>query len=619
MDRRTLSIAGIVLAVVLFAALNTWGALTLRPLRADLTENRQFTLSGGTRRLLAEMEEPVTLRLYVSGSLREANPFLATYADRVKDTLDAYARASRGRLTVELIDPEPFSVEEDRAVGFGLQAISLENGQTAYFGLAGTNSTDDVSVLPVLSPERERFLEYDLSRLVYDLAHPEKPVVTLIANLPLAGDPANQYRPWQVYEELRQFFDLRLTGGEISEIEPETQILVLVHPQDLPERTLFAIDQFVLRGGRLVLFVDPHSEAAAIRQPRAGVTPTGSNLPKLLQAWGVELVADRVVGDPQMARQVQFPVEGRNQIVEYLPWLSVTGDGLSGASPITAELRTVNLASAGWLRPVDDATTTFSPLVTSSANAEAIEADRVRFVPDPIGLIRDYQRGGVPLVMAARITGPAKTAFPDALPEGVEAPAERLSEARVPIDIVVVADTDLLDDRTWLMPQNLFGQEVSVPVGDNADFVANALDHLIGSSVLSDLRGRDVTFRPFTKVAEIRRAAETQYRAKEQELSRKLAELQRKLGAMEVDGGEDAALLTAEQRAEIERARVELLATRRELRDVQHALRQDIESLRDRLRFANIAAVPILVGLVAVILALARRVRFRRRFDAATG
>lgn len=619
MDRRTLSITGIVLAIVLFVALNTWGALTLRPIRADLTENRQFTLSDGTRRLLAEMEEPVTLRLYVSRSLREANPFLATYADRVKDTLDAYATASRGRLTVELIDPQPFSVEEDRAVGFGLQAIALEGGQAAYFGLAGTNSTDDVSVLPVLSPERERFLEYDLSRLVYDLAHPEKPVVTLIANLPLAGDPANQYRPWQVYEELRQFFDVRLTGGEISEVDPETEVLVLVHPQDLPERTLFAIDQFVLGGGRLVLFVDPHSEAAAIRQVRAGVTPTGSNLPKLLQAWGMEMVADRVVADPQAARQVQFPVEGRNQIVEYLPWLSVTGDGLSRESPITAELRTVNLATAGWLRPVDNATTSFVPLITSSADAEAIDVDRVRFVPDPIGLIRDYQRGGVPMVMAARVSGPARTAFPDALPEDVEAPAERLMEAKVPIDIVVVADTDLLDDRTWLMPQNMFGQEVNVPVGDNADFVANALDHLIGSSVLSDLRGRDVTFRPFTRVAEIRRAAEAQYRAKEQELSRKLAELQRKLGAMEVEGGEDAALLTAEQRAELDQARVELLATRRELRDVQHALRQDIESLRDRLRFANIAAVPILVGLVAIILALARRVRFRRRFDAATG
>jgi ABC-type uncharacterized transport system involved in gliding motility auxiliary subunit len=619
MDRRTLSIAGIVLAVILFVALNTWGSLTLRPIRADLTENRQFTLSNGTRELLAGMQEPVRLRLYVSGSLREANPFLATYADRVADMLDAYANASAGRLTVELVDPEPFSVEEDRAVGFGLQAIGLEGGQSAYFGLAGTNSTDDVAVLPVLSPERERFLEYDLSRLVYDLANPDKPVVALISSLPLTGDPANQYRPWRVYEELGQFFDLRYTGGEISEIDPEAKLLVVVQPQELPPRTLFAIDQFVLRGGRAVVFVDPHSEAAAARQQRPGAGSTSSDLEPLLRAWGVELVADKVVADPQGARQVQFPVGGRQQVVEYLPWISVTEHGLSREQPITAELRTVNLASSGWLKAVEGAGTTLTPLITSSADAEAVDADKVRLIPDPIGLIRDYQRGGVPMVMAARLSGPAKSAYPDALPEGVEAPAERLTEAKEPIDVVVVADTDLLDDRSWVVSQSMFGQSVDIPVGDNADFVANAMDALIGSSALADLRGRDVAFRPFTRVAEIRRAAEQQYRAKEQELTGKLGELQQKLGSMRVEDAEGGALMTEEQRKEVDQAKIELLDTRRELRNVQHALRSDIVGLRDTLRFLNIAAVPILVALVAIGLALVRRARFRRRFDATAG
>lgn len=619
MDRRTLSIAGIVLAIVLFVALNTWGSLALRPVRADLTENRQFTLSTGTLELLADMEEPVTLRLYVSGALRDANPFLATYADRVKDTLDAYASASRGLLTLQLVDPEPFSVEEDRAVGFGLQAIGLESGQTAYFGLAGSNSTDDVAVLPVLSPERERFLEYDLTRLVYDLANPDKPVVAMVSSLPLTGDPSNQYRPWRVYEELSQFFDIRFVGGELSEIDPEARLLVVVQPQDLPARTLFAIDQFVLKGGRALVFVDPHSEAAAARQQRPGAVPTSSDLIPLLGAWGVELVPDKVIGDPIGARQVQFPVGGQQQIIEYLPWIAVTESGLSRDEPITADLRTVNLASPGWLKGVEGATTTLVPLITSSADAQAIEGDAVRLIPDPIALIRDYQRGGVPMVMAARLGGPAKSAYPDALPEDVEAPAERLLESASPIDVVVVADTDLLDDRSWVVTQSMFGQPVDIPVGDNADFVANAMDHLVGSSTLSGLRGRDVAFRPFSRVTEIRRTAEQQFRAKEQELTGKLDELQQKLGAMEVEDAEGGALLTSGQREEIDRAKIELLDTRRELRDVQHALRSDIVGLRDTLRFVNIAAVPILVALVAIGLAMARRARFRRRFDALAG
>lgn len=618
LDRRTLTGLGVVLAIVLFVALNTWGALTLRRHDLDLTENRQFTLSESTRELLAEMKEPITLRLYVSKAVRDGNPYLATYAARVHDTLKAYAAAANGKITLDYIDPEPFSPEEDRAVGFGLEPVTLDAaGTSGYLGIAGTNATDDVDVLPVLSPDRERFLEYDLTRMVYNLANPEKPVVAMISGLPLNGDPALQHRPWQIWEQLSQLYDIRWMGGEIASFDPDVKLVVLVHPQNLPDKTLWAVDQLVLRGGKAMVFVDPHSEAAAMRTrtPMPAAAPSG--LDKLLNAWGVEQVPGKVVADPRFARQVQYPSGGRPQVVDYLPWLSLDRDALSQSDLVTSELQRLNLASAGLLKARQGATTEFLPLVRSSEAAQAIDVDRVAMFPDPIAIRRGYKPEGERLTIAARVTGPARSAFADALPTGVEAGADRRLDSDGPISVVVVADTDLLDDRTWIASQNMLGQTVAIPVADNAGFVANALDFLAGSEALAGLRGREVTFRPFTKVAEIRRAAEEAYRAKEQELVQKLQDLQKKLAALEVGKGEEGALVSARQRDEIEGFRTQILETRQELREVQHALRKDIEELRDTVRFANIAAVPILVAVLAIVMAVVKRVRFRRRFDAA--
>ncbi len=616
-DRRRLTIAGIVLAVILFVALNTFGSLALRGWQLDLTENRQFTLSPGTVQLLGEVKEPITLRLYASRALRSSNPFLGSYADRVHDMLHTYADAAHGRITVEYIDPEPFSPEEDRAVGFGLDPIPLDNGASSgYLGIAGTNSTDDVDVLPVLSPDREPFLEYDLTRMVNNLAHPDKPVVALLSSLPVDGDPAMRGQPWQVMQELRQFFDVRVLGGDIGKIDDDVAALMLVQPQGLSDQTLYAIDQFVLRGGKALVFVDPDSEAQAIRQSQGGMPgDTASNLPKLFQAWGVDYTPDTVVGDPQAARQVSYPSRGREQIVDYLPWLSLDRSHLAADDVITAELNRINVATAGALAAHAGASTSFVPLLRSSPDAMAIEADKVRMFPDPLALLRDYKPGGKELVLAAHVSGPIKSAFGDKPPEGVAATGTHLTESAAPAQLVIVADTDLLDDRNWLSSQSMMGQSVAVPLADNASLVANALDYLVGSDALMGLRGREVTVRPFTTVAEIRRASESAYRAKEQELLQRLGELQDKLSSLKVSETEDISLLGEAQRKEIEGFRSQLLETRRELRDVQLALRQDIEQLRDRTRFFNIAAVPLLVAVLAIVVAVIRRIRYRRRFD----
>lgn len=615
-DRRALAILGIVLAVVTFIALNIFGTLSWRHLRLDLTERLQFTLSDGTEKLLAEIEEPITLRLYASRSLRDANPFLGTYADQVHDLLKTYADTANGRITVEFIDPEPFSPEEDRAVGFGLQGISADGGATTgYLGIAGTNSTDDVDVIPVLSPEREGFLEYDLTRMVYNLAHPEKPVIALISSLPINGDPAMQYRSWAVFEELGQFFEVRTLGGDVEALDADVDLLMLVHPQGLSEKTQYAIDQFVMRGGRALVFVDPHSEAQAVRQQQPGVPgDTFSSLDRLFGSWGIGFATDQVVADPNAARQVAYPSGGREQIIDYLPWLSLDRTALNPDEVVTAELNRVNLGTSGFLTRREGATTTFTPLVSSSPAAAAIAADKVRMFPDPFAIIREFQPGDEPLVLAALVGGDLKSAF-ETPPEG--ATGEHLAQSQTPARLIVVADTDLLDDRNWLANQSMLGQQVTIPLADNAGFVANALDTLSGSDALTALRGREVTLRPFTKVAEIRRAAETQYRAKEQELLQKLGDLQQKLGSLQVTETGDAGLVSAAQEQEIEGFRSQLLDTRRELRDVQHALRKDIEDLRWWTAFANIALVPLIVAALAIVLAVIQRIRYRRRFDAA--
>ena len=654
-ERSKATVGALVLAMVFFLSLNVFSGLSLRSLQLDLTENRLFTLSDGSREILSSLVEPVTLRLYVSEHLTEASPFLATYATRVRDLLDAYARLAGGKLQLEVISPSPYSAEEDRAVGFGLQGIVIEaGGDPGYFGLAGTNSTDDADVIPLFSPDREQFLEYDLTRLVYNLAQPEKPVVALLSGLPMNGDPRRQFTPWEVVGQMRQFFDVRVLGGEVSVIDPGVEVLMVVHPRDFAEKTLRAIDQFVLGGGKALIFVDPHSEADSSGRAAQGLPPSmKAEFPMagLFAAWGIEMVPRKVVGDAWAARTVSFPQGGRNHVVNYLPWLSLKSENLNSEDVVTGELNIVNVGTAGILRPLADAETTVVPLLASSTESMAIDLGRVRSFPNPLQLLTDFRADGESLVIAARINGPAKTAFgdgeksevgepeanggaeisdgdeaEDALAEihpAQEAAAENphffLTESRGSINVIVVADTDLLSDNTWLRLGNFLGQNVALPVADNANFVVNALDNLTGSGALISLRGRDVSARPFTTVQDIRIQADARYRATEQELTQKLRDLETKIRQLQVTEGPEGTsiLLSDAQREEIEAARLEMIDVRRQLRDVQYKLRQDIEDLETRLKFFNIAGVPILVAIIAVVLAGVKRARFRRHY--ATG
>jgi ABC-type uncharacterized transport system involved in gliding motility auxiliary subunit len=639
MNRGTLTVVGVALAIVCFLAVNLFSTLELGAARLDLTENGLYTLSDSTAAMLKGMKEPVKLRLYSSRQLLESNPALKPYAARVREMLASYEKLSGDRISLEIIDPEPFSPEEDRAAAFGLRGVPYDaTGNRGYFGLVGTNTTDDTSTLPFLAPDREAFLEYDLTRLVYDLAHPDKPVIALLDGIGINGGPQSNYRPWQIYAQMQQFFDIRIMAGDIDKIGDDVKALVIVHPHDFSDKTQFAIDQFVLRGGPAMVFVDPLAENMQRNAQMGGPPPNvASNLDRLMKAWGVALSPDKVVGDRRAAMQVQAMSNGRAVITQYLPWLTLGKDALDQNDVVTGQLEVLRLFSAGALVQLPGATTKLVPLVQSSPDSMLIDAQQLQMMPDPAGLMNAFQPSGLSYPIAARVSGPAKSAFPDgppAPPQAADAdgtstgtaaattePAvPALKESSQPINLVVVADVDMLSDEAWLNIQQGGDAQLAAPIAHNADLVINAIENLAGGAALANLRGRGLSSRPFTTIDRIRSEAEAKYLATQEELSKQLEGAQKKLASLEADpkaGAGGAVLLTAEQQETVRTFRNQVLTLRAQLREVQRALQQDIEQLQNWVMLADIAAVPAIVAIVALIVALWRRARRQRRAVAA--
>jgi ABC-type uncharacterized transport system involved in gliding motility auxiliary subunit len=601
--------------------------------RIDLTAEKLYTLSRGTRVTLAHIDEPITLRFYYSTRLGGTIPAYGVYAQRVRELLDQYVAEAHGKLRLEVLNPEPFSDVEDRAVASGLQGVPLNaQGEQIYFGLAGTNSTDDRQIIPFFAPERERFLEYDLTRLIHALVFPKRTVVGLISSLPLDAPaspelPGRQGHPLAFLEQLRQLDDVETLPATLTSVPAGTDVLLLVHPQDLAPQTLFAIDQYVLHGGKAIVFVDPISEQQA--RSAAHGQPTASDLPKLFHAWGVRLLPQTVAADRRDARRVVVPAPGGNgagQAMDYIAWLNLRSANLNHDDVITSSLRQITMASAGILEPVTGASTRFEPLITTSTDAMKLPVDQVSAsVPDVAGLLTRFKSDNKRYVLAARITGPIKTAFPDGPPKAAagntlgSAPAEIIRQSVQPANIVVVADTDMLDDRFWARSEDFYGQHIAVPAANNADFVANAVDALAGGNELISLRSRGTSARPFAVVQQIQQAADDRYAAEQQALERKLKETQAKLRDLTSgDQGGQRAALSAEQARTIDQFRSDMLTVRRELRGVQAALRQDIERLKAILEFFNIALIPIIVAATAIVLGSFRLRRWRaatkRRF-----
>ncbi|MGH7093115.1 MAG: GldG family protein [Stellaceae bacterium] len=599
--------------------------------RLDLTQDHLYTLSRGTRLTLAKIAEPITLRFYYSTHLGDSLPGYGVYAARVRQLLDQYVIAAHGKIRLEVYNPLPFSSEEDQAVGFGLQGVPLNQaGEQVYFGLAGTNSTDDIQVIPFFSRDRERFLEYDLTRLIHTLAFPKRTVVGLLSSLPLEGDPMAAMRglaarPMAVIDQLRQLDDVDDLTTALTSIPAGIDVLMVVQPQNLPDKALFAIDQYVLKGGKALIFVDPYSElqaslAGRAQNPKAS---NASNLEPLFKAWGVRLVPNVVAGDRGDARRVGVPVPGRAPVpMDYVAWLNLRPPNLNRTDPITADLDRINVATAGILEPIAGAKTRMVPLITTSRDSEKIPVAKVEGLPNVGELLTHFRPGDTRYIIAAHVTGMVTSAFPggppDAGPPSPHIPKSArphyLKKSAVPINAVVVADTDMLDDRFWAQTRDFYGQRVVVPNAGNGDFVENAVEVLAGGEDLVGLRSRGSSARPFVVVERIQRAADEQYAARQQALQQKLKETQAKLRNLTGGGGGNPpATLSPEQTRTIAQFRADMVATRQQLRAVQAALRRDISRLKLLLEFADIAMVPILISAIALVAAALRIKRRRRR------
>jgi ABC-type uncharacterized transport system involved in gliding motility auxiliary subunit len=641
LSRRAAAIIALISAAVLFVAINVIAGHVLRASRLDLTQQHLYTLSDGSKKTLERIDEPITLRFYYSPRLGDEVPSYGVFAQRVREMLEEYAALAKGKIKLELLDPEPFSPTEDRAVAFGLQGVPLDQGgEQVYFGLAATNSTDDQQVIPFFQPDRERFLEYDLTKLIHSLAFPKKTVVGLVTSLPLEGDfmaalQGKPLEPYTIVDQLRQLYELRTLSTDFDAVPADVDVLMIVHPQNLAEKTLYAIDQYVLKGGKALIFVDPDSETQASHANRmtgAG-GPTASNLDKLFTAWGIELEKGKVAGDRRNARRVNIGTSSHAQPVQYVAWLALKEDNLNHDDPITGDLSQLNLATAGILKPLAGAKTRFEPLVTTSTDAEEIPVEQVQGMPDVVGLLNDFKSGNAKLTLAARITGPGETAFPDGPPkppkdekekdkdqkpatDAAKDAAPQVKVAAQPINLVVVADTDLLDDRFWVQVQDFFGQRVAVPTAGNGDFVANAIDVLSGGSELMGLRTRGTSARPFEVVQEIQRQADARSQAREKDLEQQLKDTQAKIKELQgKEGPGGNVTLAAEQSQALDNFRTQMLQIRAQLRQVQLDLRQDIDRLKAALEFFDIAFIPILVALAALVLGVVRVRRRKRRAE----
>lgn len=647
-------IAGIAIAVAIFIALNA-GLSTVTGIRLDLTQDRLFTLSDGTERILKRIDEPVELELYVSQRLVEEVALYGIYATRVRDIVNEFAAVSNGKVTVVERDPIPFSETEDTAVSAGVQGVPIDaGGERVYFGLVA-RAGEKAESIPFFQPAREAFLEYDLARIVEGLTLQRKPVIGIVTDLPMFGgfDPRSQEKRWMLIDGIEESFEVRNIFDIEADLNEEIDVLFMAHSTRLKDKQLYVIDQFLMRGGRALLMVDPYSEIAALNTLSGRPISRHSTLNRLMEKWGVSVVEKMVASDITLARMVNAGTADNIRPAPYLLWPSFKGVNINTTDAVTRDITSVNMGSPGSIIVADDAAVQVETLIETTEKSHLFDSEIINpREPNILEFVEKFQADGKKLITAVRISGEIDSAYPDGAPKpepkpeeaakpGEEAPADaavpatppataetaeeepkqpHIARSARPLNVVLIADTDMLETRFWATEQEFFGQRVLKPFANNGDLVINALENLAGSGDLITLRSRGTAQRPFTRVEALRVAADEQYRAREQALATRLQETQTKFdeaqqkASAETTPGGAAPVLSAEQKAaletELETLRGDLLGTRKELRDVQLKLREDIESLDSKLRFINITLVPVLVAIFAILLGI---FRMRRR------
>ena len=610
----------ILLAIVSFISFNVLNKNFFKNLRFDLTRSNVYTLSSGTKSILESINEPLDFKLFYTKQIGDINPVYQNYYDRVKETLEQYVLISNNKIKLKIFNPKPFSNEEDKAVEYGLQGVEILAGVYGYFGLIASNSTDDEEKIVFFQPDRSSFLEYDLSKIVTNLANPNRRIVGLYTDLPMLGtfnplaksQDAAAAPPWAVYNQMKEFFEVKRIHEKTRIISEDLELLMLVHPKKIPERLIYMIDQFVLKGGKLLVFIDPNSESESF-SPEANQSSddkNSSSLSELLDRWGVKLVEDKIVGDLLSARRVEIGTSDQPSVTDYLAWLDIKKDHMDSSHQVTSKVQRLTFATSGFLENSNkNKDIDFKRLVWSTTQSMKIDASEV-IAPDPTTLLRNFVPENEELTLAAEVKGNFVSNFPNGPPDTGKKDEfdknKHINKSIKPSTLIVVGDADMLYDEYWLRYEQ--SGEV-VPIANNADFTVNLLEYLNGTEDLIGLRGKGSTSSPFTKVEKIQKEAEQKFRAKEQELLEKLNNYQSKLENIQKGTSEEEgkSVLTDKETKEIEKFREEMIQVRSELRKVQNALRKDIEKLDSTLKFFNIFFVPILLILISIILGVIER------------
>ena len=595
--------------------------------RVDLTEDKIYTLSPGTRAILGQLDTPVTLRFYCSQSAAQMPVQLKTYAQRVEDILYEYQKAGRGKILLKKLDPQPDSDAEDSANLDGVEGQPISAGDKIYLGLA-ISCLDAKVAIPFLTPDRDKLLEYDISRAITQVVRPEKAIIGVMSGLPVFGEfnpmamqmgrPQRQ-DPWVFISELKKDYNVKQVEMNVDKIDDDIKALIVLYPRGITDKTEFALDQFVLRGGKLIAFLDPLSivdSRGNQSNPMQRNLDSGASLDKLLKAWGIEFDKNKVLADMRYVTRINRG-GGRPEAAPAV--LSLNQEAVDTNDVVTSQIDNLVIPFAGVFTgtPADGLKRTV--LLKSSTDSQLIEKMMAEFSGEQIG--KDFVASGKEQAIAIRLTGKFKTAFPEGKPKDTAedtkkdekkdtAPTTALKESKVETAVVLIGDADMLFDQFCVQVANFLGQRIVNPINQNLNLVQNLVDQMAGDQNLIGVRSRATLNRPFTVVKRMQAEAEDRFRSKIKELEKRLADTQQKLNEMQSKKeGNQRFILTQEQQVAIQKFRQDQADVNKELKRVRKNLRQDIDSLENRLEWLNIAGMPFLVTASGIALAFVKRKR----------
>ena len=584
------------LSILIFFSINVITNNILSSARVDFTENKLYSLSNGTISLLKDLKESIHIRLFVSSNLVKDVPQLSTYANRVETILQTYSNISNGKITLEIIDPKPFSDAEDRAVGMGINSFNAtEMSDALYFGLAATNSTIGQKNIPIFSPERETFLEYDLTSLISDLSQIEKPVISIIDNLGLNADTRIGKPEQQILKQMKEMFQVDKIDENSNKLNKNTKVLMIIHPKFLSDETLYMIDQWILKGGATLIFLDPYAETEISRQQGMPPMNPRSNLKKLLDTWGIKFDDKKAVLDSEFGFRISRNINGRDIQVTNYPWLNIRGEGLNKNESSLSNLSTIVMTTAGSFELIDDKSV-LEPIIISSQKSGLGDAQKAGDPKaDPRDLLPNIKSDNKNLTIAGWVKSNLNTSFRDKKNKD----DNQLLKSSKKSNILLVADVDMLMDRNWLTQRGAFA--------NNGDFVLNVMEKMVGGNALSDLRGKSTSWRPFEKIIALEKIAEEKFLIEEQMLAKKLKGMEDKIRNLTQNNDEDSDVLSPETIKAIDGFKTEMMTTRSQLRNVKFDLRRDVETLKKWIISINVAILPIIFAGFALILSLRRK------------